>query len=309
MRNLLLKSMMAFALSLAFMACENDDDNKSNNNENINIETLKAFDKLYPEATNINWRTVGNFEVANFMMVTRADAGQNIDAWFTDATLQREDIEFETLLELPQVIQDAFAATKYSDTKSWEVDDIEFKSKSADKMANVYVIEVENKLDDKLEYDIIFGVNGEFLLARLDTDQDTDQDDMPITVPQEIVDYVKIEFPNAQFIDAEIEDNGYEVEFITDTTKDSFAMEMSFNKSYKPTEIEITVIDYTKLSLPYFVDFGIAAKITEEAPNFDPATDKMEVEITGTNIRTEIEVELEIDGNEIEFDYTTDPIL
>ena len=42
MRNLLLKSMMAFALSLAFMACENDDDNKSNNNENINIETLKA---------------------------------------------------------------------------------------------------------------------------------------------------------------------------------------------------------------------------------------------------------------------------
>ena len=92
------------------------------------------------------------------MMVTRVDAGQNIDAWFTDATLQREDIEFETLLELPQVIQDAFAATKYSDTKVWEIDDIEYKSKSADKMVNVYVIEVENKLDDKLEYDIIFEI-------------------------------------------------------------------------------------------------------------------------------------------------------
>ncbi len=307
MRNLLFKSMIALALSLAFIACENDEDN--NNNQNINIETLQAFDKLYPGATNINWRTVGNFTVANFMMVTRVDAGQNIDAWFTDATLQREDIEFETLLELPQVIQDAFAATKYSDTKVWEIDDIEYKSKSADKMVNVYVIEVENKLDDKLEYDIIFGVNGEFLLARLDTDQDTDQDDMPIAVPQEIVDYVKNAFPDAQFIDIEIEDDGYEVEFITDTTKDSFAMEMSFNNSYKATEIEITIRDYAKLSLPDFAKFEIAAKITEKAPHFDPATDKMEVEITGTNIRTEIEVELEIDGNKIEFEYMSDPIL
>ena len=308
MRQLLFKSFMVFALSLAFIACDDSDD-KNDNNANISTETLKAFDKLYPTATNINWRSIGNFEVVNFTMGVRAEAGQNIDAWFTNATLEREDIEFETLSQLPQEIQDAFAATKYSDTKIWEVDDIEFRSKSADKMANVYVIEVDNILNEEMEYDIIFGVDGEFLIARLDTDEDTDEDDMPVVIPQEIVASVKAKFPNAQFIDAEIEDDGYEVEFITDTTKDSFAMEMSFDKSYKTTEIEITVIDYSRLLLPYFAELGITEKITTDAPNFDPATDKIEVEITGTSVRTEIEIELEIDGKDVDIEYIADSIL
>lgn len=306
MKNLLFKGLLIVAISASMIACEAENDFGDFEGD-VSTETVEKFKILYPSATSVVWRKVerkvGSYDVANFSTpVTRATSTpqETKDAWFSgNSEFVREDTEFDDLTELPQVIQDGFAATEYSNTDLWEVDDIEFQVNADEQHIDVYVIEVEVRVlpineegveIDEVEYELFFNVEGVLIAERLNSDEESEDDDMPVELPQEIIDYLATNYPNAQIIDSEIEDDGYEVEILFEGK----TIEIEFDLQFNVTEISK---DVTYNDLPE----NVRAKIMFHYPNLNIETDEIEVEYEEANGVKTYEIELEI-GEEEEYE-------
>lgn len=105
--------LLLMGVAISFSACGNDDDDTY---LPPNPEIVKALNKLYPTAQNIEWSQKGVYYVADCY-----SQGQELDVWF-DANanwLQTEVALFRD--DLPASVNTAFAEGEYAD---WVIDDI-----------------------------------------------------------------------------------------------------------------------------------------------------------------------------------------
>lgn len=97
----------------------------------------------YPAATDVVWRTSGNYSVAEFSLpAVRAavHGGRDHAAWFDDGGewyMTETDIVFGTL---PSAVQAAFRDSEYA---GWRIDDVDMLEREG--VETVYVIEAEGR--------------------------------------------------------------------------------------------------------------------------------------------------------------------
>ena len=201
----LLKWTMACALGVfVFASCSDDDDD-----DNVPVpDTVQmAFEQKYAGVTRVSWdREDGGYLVAEFR-----DGGREHDAWFTQGGewMMTEVDHARNLQNLPQAVQDGYAATRYAQD-GWRVDDIDEIQRPA--YETIYIIEVEKA--GQPDYDLYFDVNGTLFRELADYDDDRHHGLVGNSLPDGIRQYVEANFPGARVSDFDRERGGYEVELI-----------------------------------------------------------------------------------------------
>lgn len=145
---------MLLIATIAFMACDKDDDITS-----VPVEISQAFNNKYPHATNVEWERKGNYYVADFRM-----DGKDFDAWFEDDgnwVMTEMDITWNNL---PETVQTSFNASEYA---SWRIEDVDLLEYPLTPME--YVIEVEQ---GEKEVQLFYSETGNLLRTRDVTNKD-----------------------------------------------------------------------------------------------------------------------------------------
>lgn len=97
----------------------------------------------YPAATDVVWRTSGNYSVAEFSLPAvrvAVHGGRDHAAWFDDGGewyMTETDIVFGSL---PSAVQAAFRDSEYA---GWRIDDVDMLEREG--VETVYVIEAEGR--------------------------------------------------------------------------------------------------------------------------------------------------------------------
>lgn len=191
MKKLVFWAMMTLGV-ISLQSCDKENDN----NLLISAGLQEAFDARYPHASRVDWERTGEFYEAEF-----TENGGEHKAWFTFEgvwVMTEYDIPFT---QLPQAVQDAFAAGTYA---SWRVDDVDKIEKSD--MSVVYIIEVESGTQ---EYELTYLEDG--TLIRENTEW---SEYLPVAPDQlsSVKELVKEMYPQASILDIEEEKGNIEVE-------------------------------------------------------------------------------------------------
>lgn len=185
---------LGMLLVLLGMACKDDDDSTWTPAEPV----VRTFNQMFPLAQRVEWKTVGNYIVADFYY-----EHQEKDAWFDKNGkwyMTETDIFFETL---PEKIKTAFRNSEYS---SWKVEDVDVLERI--EMEKVYVIEVEQ---GDVEKDLYYVEDG--TLVKVMEDRDGNEEHWPVeSLPQKIKDYLNTHYAGAKIIEYERERNVTEVD-------------------------------------------------------------------------------------------------
>lgn len=125
---------------IGFTACDDNDDVT-----NLPEAIENAFYNKYPDATWVEWERKSGYYVAEF----RQD-GMEMDVWYEKGgAWKMTEIDFgRNLSLLPQVVQDAFQSSTYS---QWMVDDID-KYECPDKVFYLIEVKTTGQRDRKLFY-------------------------------------------------------------------------------------------------------------------------------------------------------------
>lgn len=149
---------MLFMATLAFAACDNDDDDDLNA-KNVPESVTRALKEKYPAATRIEWERKGDYYVADCHM-----DGKEMNVWFDASSVWQLTQVNITWSDLPATVQTGFNATKYASWKLEEVDMLEYSLQPL-----VYVIEVEQ---GKTEIQLFFSESGGLMQTRDVTGKD-----------------------------------------------------------------------------------------------------------------------------------------
>lgn len=201
---------LGMLLVLLGIACNDDNDPAWTPDEPV----VRTFDQMFPLAQRVEWKTVGNYIVADFYY-----ENQEKDAWFDKNGkwyMTETDLSFEAL---PEKIKTAFNNSEYS---SWKVDDVDLLERI--EMENIYVIEVEQ---GNVERDLYYTEDG--TLLKVIEDANGDDEHWPAeSLPQEIKDYLNTHYKGAKIIEYDTERGITEV----DIFHENRYKEVKFGKNY-----------------------------------------------------------------------------
>lgn len=237
-----LSALMAGLFLLAFTACDDDD----NHHHQPNRAITKAFEAKFPHASQTTWLEKHAYAVAEFHQ-----DGYETDAWFDQTgKLYMIKTEYESLDRIPDtVVRDSFNNSLYG---QWKVEDVDYLKRL--NMEGVYIIEVERGEE---EFDLVFSTTGALIKVVPDDNDDYYEDFVPNEMIQTAIGLVKVKYPDAQIVEAEIEDGNIEIEIVTGHLK----KEIVYNRNH--------VWMYTKYDVRKSdVEAGVLATIAKEYASY-----------------------------------------
>lgn len=184
-----------FLLSGLFLAC--DKDNKDDSTR-VPAEFSNALKTLYPDATHIDWEKKGVYTVADFRL-----NNTEYSVWFSanaERVLAESDINYTSL---PAAVKTAFQNGTYA---NWKIDDIDLVERP--ERESIYRIEIEKGEQD---IDLFYLANGT-LVKTLTGSGDHNEDLLPTQLPVKISDYIRVNYPQAGIIEAEVSNGVTQVE-------------------------------------------------------------------------------------------------
>ncbi len=205
MKTLEILRMMAICLFGVCVAASCSDDDDDLTPQTVPSAVLAAFNQEYSDVSNVEWETEsGGYIVAEF---TRA--GNGYDVWYTTSGewVMTEIDHYNYLSELPQAVQEGYAATVYSQ-QGWIIDDIDEISRPG--YETIYKIEVEKS--GQPDHDLYFDLNGTLYRDVEDQDDDRNTGLIQSSMPTAIETFINTNYAGATIVDFEKENNGYEVE-------------------------------------------------------------------------------------------------
>ncbi|MDR0982746.1 MAG: PepSY-like domain-containing protein [Culturomica sp.] len=156
--------------ALSFVAC-NDDDNYTPENS-----VVAEFERLYPNATSVDWERKGNYFEAEFYL-----GREEKDAWFdASAHWLMTKTDLHVFTNLPAAVKTAFETGDY---KTYYADDAESLER-ADLDVMLYIVDAEQGRND---FDLVYTEDGTFLEAIPDSENNDVayiQALLAITVPE-----------------------------------------------------------------------------------------------------------------------------
>ena len=203
--------------TIALSSCD-----KQNGDGYIDNAVYEAFDREFPGAKDVSWRTNGNYAIASFEWNgSRTGNDTDFTAWFEKTTaafmMHEYDIPFSSL---PQAVTTAFNESDYSKLPWRHDDEVDVIKKNGENLV-LYVIEVEKEENNKeTEADLYYSEDGVLVKEVLDANQNPDYTDLLPTQPaNDAYSWVESKYPGARIVDVEFEDGGVEVEFIFENIK------------------------------------------------------------------------------------------
>lgn len=262
-------SVLAFIAlcSVSFMSCSDDD-----KISDIPSEVEMAFAQKYPNVPIEEYKETKGYSVIDFHL-----DGMESEAWFnTQGWIMTEiDIAFNSL---PKAVISSFNGTEFA---SWKIDDVDMVERL--NFETVYVIEVEQ---GDVEMNLYFTEAGILVKAEIDRDDD---DYLPEQISSEILAIIKDMYPDAIFVESEIEDGNLKIDIIIKDT----GKEMVFSKT---NEWLYTKWDIVPSSLPDNIKAYLAQNYADYRID--------DVEVYETPKGTFFEIELEQGNKEIEIRIT-----
>lgn len=203
--------MLAACLGGLFLGGCNDDDDPSYLPDRAVVD---GFTDKYPTVQHVTWEKKNGYSVADFY-----DGPYQAEAWFdtNGAWMMTEtDLPFA---QLPAAVRDSFARSAYAD---WKIDDVDRLERPATGV--MYVIEVEKGRE---EYDLFYSETG--ILIRAEVDTDGDEGYRPVTVPQEVYDFVATHYAGSTVMEVEKQKNGqYEIDILDGRIPKEITLDASF---------------------------------------------------------------------------------
>lgn len=190
---------------------------KQNGDGHINNDVYAAFEREFPGAKDVSWRTDGNYAIVSFEW-SGSRTGQDTDytAWFERTTAEFKMHEYDIPFHnLPQAVLSSFNESDYSKAP-WKTDDeVDVIKRNGEEIA-LYVIEVEKKENGlETEADLYYSEDGIMVKEIIDAEQNPDYTDLlPSQPANNVYAWVESKYPGAGVVDVEFEDGGVEVEFI-----------------------------------------------------------------------------------------------
>lgn len=258
MRKIKFLSVALIGSLFVFTSCDKENELGPNG---ISNEIYKTFEKEFPGARNVEWKTDGSYAIVSFELDnSRSVSSASNTAWFeltsSKFVMAEHDMPFS---QLNQNIISAFQSSKYA---SWKVDDEVDVLKRMDKSADpyfLYVIEVENKQTDE-EYDLYYAEDG--LLVKEVPDAFGDNDFtglLPSKPAGSVENWLEEKYPGARIIDLDNEDGGIEIEFIYKNLK--YEALLTSNNEWVYTKI-----DYNRDKS--YLPAAAITNITQNFPNY-----------------------------------------
>ena len=213
----------------------------------VQKSVIKAFEKQYPNATNVKWKSRPPYSVATFdlpQVKSPAVASGCNTVWYDDsANCKMEELDIK---QLPEAVKLAFDKSIYS---SYKIDDIDMISR--DGFGVIYVIEVEGK-DSKgaeVDLDLYFSAEGVFIKEMPDSKDDDDDDKYDTMISD--VDLSKFHaFLKERFgesyilIEADFEENSlFEIEIVVEKIKYDVIFDKDAKFIYDVHEVHIDNVE------------------------------------------------------------------
>ena len=298
--NLLKGAFVLLASALLLGSCSDD---KNSSAGQPAPQTVLAFTKQFPHATNVFWTQKRGYDVASFNLNGTRAVQNTHTAWYplgsAKLTYTKMEISWEELLKEAPAVADAWLHSQYK-AEGYKLDDIDVKTYEGE--APIYKLEAEK---GDVEYELTYNQMGELLSAVLDTD-DSDEDDEDMPAPQEILDFVKDNMPNATIVDVDLEDDYgyryYEVEVIEKNQKED-DIELIFTEAGKFVHVayEIDDDDYEQVLSAELLD---AFRQLEPQENWDEVL--LCKDLNGKVLYYALCIEIEQEPKDIEYVILTD---
>ena len=269
---------------------------KQNSDGYIDNAVYAAFEREFPGAKDISWRTNGNYAIASFEWNgSRAGNDTDFTAWFDKTTAEFKMHEYDIpFSSLPQTVVNAFNESDYAKLPWKHDDEVDVIKKNGENLV-LYVIEVEKDT----EADLYYSEDGVLVKEVLDANQNPDYTDLLPTHPaNDAYSWVESKYPGARIVDVEFDDGGIEVEFIFENIKHDALLTAGYEWIY-------TKKDYNKNSsvLPE----AAKSHITTNYPNYYiDDIEYYETNSKGNFFSVEIEVR---NDNDIELQFYEDGTL
>ena len=284
MKNLNEFKSAIFACLISLPALISCDKNDSNTDTEYSVAEAKLkLDYKNYDIKNITWSTQRSFQMATFDAITKAE-GASITVWYevNGATATREMDSEDLGTTVPTIIQEAFKATKYSNSALWTIEEIELeKSYNSNSIDSYYEVDLVNVADKTVSAELFFNATTGALLTQkeeVDNDDDKDTDtNNKFVVTAELKAAVEKAVPGAVIIDADVDDNIIEVDAVVTVDTVTKEVELEFTMEYKLVSNEIET-KYAYQDLPRtFMAVKVWFNNTYSLPNPQPTT---QLEIT-----------------------------
>ncbi|MDD4514550.1 PepSY-like domain-containing protein [Massilibacteroides sp.] len=185
--------MLLFAFSaIVLVSCSDDDDYMPDQ------IIVNALEKKYPDAQKISWEKKQEYKVAEFIQNSKEK-----EAWFNASgewMMTETDILFA---ELPELIRNHFATTKYA---TWRVDDVDMIERY--NTATIYIIEVE---EGKNEVDLYYTEDGVLIKEVV---ENNGQPHYPLVITESIDKFIAEKYEGAKILEYDKEKLGIEVDIL-----------------------------------------------------------------------------------------------
>lgn len=193
--------MLALVCAGVMLGCSDDDDNSVK----VPSAVRTAFEKMYPSATGVKWKSRKPYVMADFR-----DGSDVREAWY-DAVGKWYMTKTETTYAaLPQAVRTAFEASAYA---SWRVEDADQLVRNG--METVYAIDVKS---GSFAYDLYYTSDGVLLRRVVGSDNDEYEGMLPMELPQAVKDFIQQKYAGARILDAEREGGELQVQIVDGRT-------------------------------------------------------------------------------------------
>lgn len=196
---------MLLACVVFMNACNDDDDGIYSGKPSTTTE--QAFQRDFPTAEYVTWSKKKGYDVAKFTLpATRVAGSFEHTAWYPEGTDQnaytKMEISWDRLQAEAPLVAEAWLASIYK-AEGYELDD-EIDVRTYAGQDPQYKLEAER---GEVEYDLIYTKEGVLVSATLD-DDDSDEELEDEPCPVQILDFIKVHFPEAR-----IDESSFEQEF------------------------------------------------------------------------------------------------
>lgn len=282
-RKMNLSRVLFIMVIILFAACSKEDEPKGGDGaDNVPQVVSAAFEKQFPNATNVKWMERNKYYVANFELGTKSRAtvsdAQKNEAWYTpEGKCNLSELDLSSA-ELESDYANVFAAWKATAyfAEGYVIDDIDLLQRTENKDDKIVKIEIEK---GESERNLYFTLEGKLVKDVIGEDDSDDNE----PCPQELVAYIEKNYQGAVIVDFEKDEDKdgpiYEVEILVRKNNLEIEKELIFNKDYQFVAAEIELDDEVLLQL---IDKILTSeqkeKIVQLTGESDP--EEWEIEIT-----------------------------